>query len=81
MIDRNDGDYITINTKDGIKKEAELVSKFEIENLGQYVIYKLDDKLYGAKYYIEDDTTKLITNLSDEEKEILNEVVQKLEVK
>lgn len=81
MIDRNDGDYITINTKDGIKKEAELVSKFEIENLGQYVIYTLDDKLYGAKYYIEDDTTKLITNLSDEEKEILNEVVQKLEVK
>lgn len=34
------GDTIFINDKSGIKKTAEIVSKFDIEGLGKYIIYK-----------------------------------------
>lgn len=79
MFDKNN-DYITINTKDGIKK-AELISKFEILGLGEYIIYKLEEKLYGAKYEFDGTHTKLITNLTDEEKQAMNEILLQLEVK
>ena len=42
MVTKLDGDFIKINTKDGTKKTAELISKFKIPNLGEYVIYKID---------------------------------------
>lgn len=80
MIENNN-DYITINTKNGIQKQAELISKFEILGLGEYVIYKLEEKLYGAKYEFDGQNTKLITNLTDEEKDTLNEILLQLEVK
>ena len=70
-------DYITINTTDG-KKQAELVSTFELPNMGEYVIYILDDKYYGAKYKVEGDNTTLITDLTDTEKQALNEVFKQL---
>jgi len=72
-------DFVTINTKDG-EKNAELVSRFEIENIGDFVIYKLDDKYYGAKYKFDGQNTSLITDLTDEEKKILNEIFIKLGV-
>ena len=72
--------YIMINTKKGLKKRAELVSKFEIPTLGEYIIYKLDGKFYGAKYKSDENNTSLITDLTDNEKNILNEVFIKLEV-
>ena len=78
---KNDFDYITINTIDGTKKIAELVTKFEIQGLGEYVIYKLDGLLYGAKYKFDGKNTRLITDLTDSEKNILNEMLSKLEAK
>lgn len=80
MVENNNGDFITINTKDGLKKSAELVSKFNIQGLGEYVIYKLDNKYYGAKYLFDGEKTTLITDLSDNEKEALNAVFAQLEV-
>lgn len=73
----NVGDFITINTKDG-KKKAELVSKFNIEELGEFVIYKLDNKFYGAKYKFDGENTTLITDLTNAEKKVLNEVFMQL---
>ena len=73
MLNDND-DVITINTKDGTKEIAELVSKFDIQGLGKYIIYKLDNKFYGAKCSFDGENTILITDLTDNEKEALNEV-------
>lgn len=81
MSKKNDYDFITIKTIDGAKKNAELVTKFEIQGLGEYVIYKLDGALYGAKYKFDGTNTRLITELTDSEKNILNEMLYKLEVK
>ena len=80
MFENNNGDIITINTKDGIKKNAELVSKFDIQGLGEYVIYKLDNNFYGAKYKFDGENTTLITDLTDIEKKALNDVFSQLEV-
>ncbi len=73
-------DYITINTKDGKKENAELVSKFAINGLGEYVIYKIDNQYYGAKYKIDGESTLLITDLTEKEKDFLNETFTQLEV-
>lgn len=81
MFEKNNVDYITINTKDGMKRKAELVSKFEIEQLGEYIIYKLDGKYYGAKYYFDGNDTNLITDLCDAEKKVINEIFMQLGVK
>lgn len=78
MIDDNN-DYITINTTNG-QKQAELVSIFELRGLGEYVIYKLEGKYFGAKYKVEGDNTTLITDLNDVEKKALNEVFKQLGV-
>lgn len=81
MSKKNSYDFITINNIDGTKKNAELVNKFEIQGLGKYVIYKLDGVLYGAKYEFDGINTKLITDLTDNEKNILNELLYEMEVK
>ncbi len=75
-----DLDYITITKNNGEEIEAELVSSFTIENLGDYVLYKIDDQVYGAKYEIIDNNTHLDTNLSDYEKKAINAVAKSLEV-
>ena len=75
-----DGDFITINNKDGSTILAELYSKIEIENMGQFVLYKIDNEIYGAKYIINDNKTILDTDLSEAEKEKLNEIFLSLEV-
>ena len=80
MTKEKDGDFITVYTNDGKKEEAELVGRFEIKNLGDYVIYKINEEFYGAKYEINEGNTKLITDLTDQEKEALNEAFLKLEV-
>ena len=81
MSEKQAYDFITIYTADGGIKNAELVSKFEIQGLGEYVIYKLDGELYGAKYKFDGTNTRLITDLTDNEKNILNEMLYKLGVK
>ena len=75
----NKDDIITINTDNG-EVEASLISKFNIKGMGDYILYKIDDQIYGAKYEIEGDITKLITDLNDLEKDAINEVYSSLEV-
>ena len=72
----NDDDFIIVTTTDGLKKSAELVMKFEIQGLGEYVIYKLEGVLYGAKYQFDGVNTKLITDLTEHEKNIINEMME-----
>ena len=72
--------YIMINTKKGLKKRAELVSKFEIPTLGEYIIYKLDGKFYGAKYKL-DENEQIVLDDFDEntEKEAEDAISGKME--
>ena len=79
MAEAND-DIILANDKNGTKKTIELVSKFDIEGLGKYVIYKLDGSFYGARYRFDGQKTNLEINLSDTEKEVLNTIFKKLVV-
>lgn len=76
----NEKDYITINTNNGEVLQAELVAKFNIDNLGDYVLYKVNNTIYGAKYEIVNNNTQLITDLSDYEKQAINDVAKSLEV-
>ena len=80
-MSQDNNDFITITTTNGIKKNAELIIKYEIKGLGEYVIYKLEGNLYGAKYQFDGKNTKLITNLTEQEKNIINEMINNLEVK
>jgi len=72
-------DTITITLDTGEKKQAKLVSMFEIQNMGNYMIYLLDGEMYGAKYKKETDKLELITDLTEEEKEAMNKVFEQLE--
>lgn len=80
-MSQDNNDFITITTTNGIKKNAELIIKYEVKGLGEYVIYKLEGNLYGAKYQFDGKNTKLITNLTEQEKNITNEMINNLEVK
>ena len=80
-MSQDNNDFITITTTNGIKKNAELIIKYEVKGLGKYVIYKLEGNLYGAKYQFDGKNTKLITNLTEQEKNIINEMINNLEVK
>lgn len=80
-MSQDNNDFITITTTNGIKKNAELIIKYEVKGLGEYVIYKLKGNLYGAKYQFDGKNTKLITNLTEQEKNIINEMINNLEVK
>lgn len=62
-----------LTTENGEKKEAEIIVSFKIQEYdGDYIIYKVDNEYYGAKYINKDDKTELITDLSEKEKEIIN---------
>lgn len=80
-MSQDNNDFITITTTNGIKKNAELIIKYEVKGLGEYVIYKLEGNLYGAKYQFDGKNTKLITSLTEQEKNIINEMINNLEVK
>lgn len=80
-MSQDNNDFITITTTNGNKKNAELILKYEVKGLGEYVIYKLEGNLYGAKYQFDGKNTKLITNLTEQEKNIINEMINNLEVK
>lgn len=77
-MNKEEIEYIVINTKDGIKKQAQLISKFTIEGFGDYVIYKLEDEYYAAKYEFDGQNTKLDNNLSEYEQQVLNEIFSKI---
>jgi len=70
----------TLVMSDGSEKEIEIIYVVNIENKGDYVIYKLDDDFYGAKYEYNGEDTELNADLSDEEKEALNKAFEKMVV-
>lgn len=66
---------MTLNKEDGATCDVEIVMTFKLENhIDDYIIYKLDNEYYGAKYYDDGMKTSLETDLSNEEKEALNNV-------
>lgn len=73
-------DYIEITTNDGNRIKAELVSKFDLENVCSYVIYKIDNEYYGAKYLVNGEETILVTDLTEEEKALVNSYAAELGV-
>ena len=77
-MNKEEIEYIVINTTDGIKKQAQLISKFTMEGFGDYVIYKLEDEYYAAKYEFDGQKTNLNNNLSDYEQKVLNEIFNRL---
>lgn len=73
-------DLMTLRNEDGTSTEVEIVVTFKIEELGDndYVIYKENEKFFGAKYVENDGIVDLIVDLSDDEKNKLSEVFKKL---
>lgn len=73
-------DEMTLNKKDGTSEKVEILMTFKIDhfNDNDYVIYKNDEKYYAARYIEENGNTNLITDLSDEEKEALSTMFDKL---
>lgn len=72
-------DFIMIDTNDGNSIQAELVTKYSVQGLGDYVIYKIDGEYYGAKYNQDGDNTSLITDLNDKEIKILDSILESIE--
>lgn len=65
-------------TKGNQELEANIIFTFDIEkNNSQYIVYEIDNKYYGAKYINKDDNAELITDLTDEEKKVINELFLK----
>lgn len=73
-------DKLILTNIDGTTLEVEIVATFKIQELGDsdYVIYKDNNKYFGARYEETNGTVDLITDLSDNEKKLLNEVFDKL---
>ena len=64
-----------LTLSDGSTKEVELVVKFKLDKFNDdYILYKLNDEYYAAKYVEEGENTRLITSLSDIEKKALTRV-------
>lgn len=64
-----------LNMSDQKKVETEIIMSFNIENFsGKYVIYKINDEYYGAKYRNNQDITELITDLNLQEKEAIEKI-------
>jgi hypothetical protein len=73
-------DTMILNKADGATEEVEIVMTFKLEkfNNDDYVIYKNNDKYYAAKYVENGENTDLTTDLSDDEKQSLSEMFDKL---
>ncbi|HHW69509.1 MAG TPA: DUF1292 domain-containing protein [Tenericutes bacterium] len=73
-------DTMTLNKLDGTTEEVEIMMTFKLErfNDNDYVIYKSLDKFYAARYVENNGITNLETNLSEDEKEDLSKVFNKL---
>lgn len=65
---------MVLTTKDGQKKPVEIIVSFKVDEFdSEYVIYKVDNEFYGAKYINKDNCAELITNLNNKEKKIIND--------
>lgn len=72
-------EYIDIFDKDGKSKKAEVVLRFRDEdNNNYYIVYKYNDEIFAAKYDDVVGTSRLDTNLSDKELELLEGLLSKI---
>lgn len=72
-------DKMKLNKIDGKKEEIEIVTTFKIDKFNKdYIIYKSNNKYYAARYYEKNNNIDLDTELTDEEKQSLEEVFEKL---
>lgn len=73
-------DTMTLIKEDGTTEEVEIVMTFKIEKYkkNDYVIYKSNDKYFGARFVEKDGNTELNTDLSDVEKGEIAKIFMKL---
>lgn len=72
-------EYIDIRDKNGKKKKAEVCFRYHDEEYDWfYIVYKYDDEYFVAKYDDFIGMSRLDTNLTDEEMEMLEEVLNEL---
>jgi len=72
-------DKMILNREDGTAIEVEIVMTFKIKKYNNnYVIYKLNNEFFGAKYIEKNENTVLDTSLTDDEKAELNTVFENL---
>lgn len=73
------GEFIEILDKNGKSKKAEIIFRFRNEeNSTFYIVYKCNNEYFAAKYDDVIGISKLDTNLSNEELEILEKMLNKL---
>lgn len=73
-------DTMILNKKDGTTEEVEIMMSFKLEefNNSDYVFYKNNEGAYFAAKYIEKDgNTELITDLSENERNVLSRIFDK----
>ncbi len=72
-------EFIDITENNGNTKKAEVILRFrDEENDNYYIVYKYNNEYFAAKYDDVVGTSKLDTNLNDEELKILEELLNKL---
>lgn len=72
-------EYIDIFDKDGNSKKAEVILRFRDEdNNNYYIVYKYNNELFAAKYDDIIGTSRLDTNLSNKELELLEGILSKI---
>ena len=72
-------EYIDILDKDGNSKKAEVIFRFrDEENNVFYIVYQYNNEYFAAKYDDIIGTSKLDTNLNNNELEMLEKLLNKL---
>lgn len=78
---KNNEEYITLTSDTGEEERVRLIAKVNFENKGDFMLYQKNGEMYGAKCEENGELTRLSFNLTDEEKYLLNEFAEGLEVK
>ena len=72
-------DTMILTKNDGTSEEIELIMTFGLEKFdSNYVFYKIGNEYYAAKYIEKDGNTILDSNLSDDEKKVVDAFFEKL---
>lgn len=71
-------EYIDILDKNGKTKKVEVIFRFQNEENNKfYIVYKYNEEFFAAKYDDVIGTSKLDTNLSSKELELLEKILNK----
>lgn len=73
-------EQINIFDKDGNMKKVQIVFRFhDKENDKFYIVYEYNNEFFAAKYDDIIETSKLDTNLNDEELKVLEKLLNEIE--